>query len=82
MIGIDFFWFGLFVLLNGLLLLGLAINISRLRMTRKIPYGFRLAACLDASVSAKPSGCPYRVKASQRPVGELKGRRRRYRDYR
>lgn len=32
-------WFSLFVALNGLLILTLALNISRLRITEKIPYG-------------------------------------------
>ena len=34
-----FSWFAIFVALNTLLLLVLGLNISRLRMTQKIPYG-------------------------------------------
>ena len=36
----DFFWFSLFVAANGLLLLTLSANISRLRMKYKIAHGF------------------------------------------
>ena len=35
----NFEWFAVFVALNTLILLILGMNISRLRMTQKIPYG-------------------------------------------
>ena len=35
----DYYWFNLLVVSNGLLLLLLTINVSRLRMTRKIGVG-------------------------------------------
>lgn len=33
------FWFAVFTAVNGLLVLLLALNISRLRVTRRIPFG-------------------------------------------
>lgn len=35
----DFYWFALFVAINTLLLLLLGMNVSRLRISKKIPYG-------------------------------------------
>lgn len=35
----DFYWFALFVAFNTLLLLLLGLNVSRLRISLKIPYG-------------------------------------------
>lgn len=35
----DFFWFSIFVATNGLILIFLTVNVSRLRMKNRIPYG-------------------------------------------
>lgn len=36
---VDFYWFGLFMVVNGALIIFLALNISRLRIQLKLPYG-------------------------------------------
>ena len=35
----DYYWFTIFVAINSMLLLALAMNISRLRIVKKIPHG-------------------------------------------
>ena len=35
----DFYWFALFIALNGLLLLLLGVNVSRLRIKHKVAWG-------------------------------------------
>lgn len=39
MLGYDFDWFVIFTALNASLLLWLGLNVSKLRITKKLPYG-------------------------------------------
>jgi uncharacterized membrane protein YecN with MAPEG domain len=52
----DFFWFGMHVALNALLLLLLAMQVSRLRMSLKIAYGDNGSVEMNQAIRAHANG--------------------------
>ncbi|MFO7529955.1 MAG: MAPEG family protein [Marinobacter sp.] len=57
------FWFNLFVFMNTSLLILLALNISRLRMTEKIPNGDGGSVTMKKAIRAHGNGVEHAVVA-------------------